>query len=146
VHAAVGDYDPEAAPVEDYDYWLRVAQRFELAWLPEPLYYYRRHGESLTTQLGLEAQHAASERARRRWLGPDPYRFPSRLARGLAASYLDRAFTAHRLGDRAARRASIWRAVRLDPRHLRNRGVLSLLARSAVGPPAGWRGGPRGGS
>lgn len=39
--AAVGGYRPAYGPAEDYDLWLRLSERYELANLPEPLLYYR---------------------------------------------------------------------------------------------------------
>ena len=47
VYEAVGDYDPELFLVEDYDYFMRVAKRFQLCHLPEPLYYFRRDDDTL---------------------------------------------------------------------------------------------------
>ncbi|BAN36777.1 hypothetical protein SCD_n02978 [Sulfuricella denitrificans skB26] len=47
VYAAVGDYDPELFLVEDYDYFMRIAKRFRLCHIPEPLYYFRRDDDTL---------------------------------------------------------------------------------------------------
>lgn len=47
VYEAIGDYDPELFLVEDYDYFIRVAQRFTLCHIPEPLYYFRRDDDTL---------------------------------------------------------------------------------------------------
>jgi glycosyltransferase involved in cell wall biosynthesis len=44
----VGDYDPRLELVEDYDYWMRVADRFEMVRHRGPLYVYREHPASLT--------------------------------------------------------------------------------------------------
>jgi glycosyltransferase involved in cell wall biosynthesis len=44
----VGGYDPSFAVMEDYDLWLRLAERFELANIPEVLYVVRRHDASTT--------------------------------------------------------------------------------------------------
>ena len=38
---AVGGYRPAYLAAEDYDLWLRLAERYELANLPDPLLYYR---------------------------------------------------------------------------------------------------------
>ena len=43
----IGDYDPELFLVEDYDYFIRVAQRFRVCHIGEPLYYFRRHDDAL---------------------------------------------------------------------------------------------------
>lgn len=46
-YEAVGDYDPDLFLVEDYDYFIRLAKAVRTAHLPEPLYYFRRHDDSL---------------------------------------------------------------------------------------------------
>jgi glycosyltransferase involved in cell wall biosynthesis len=46
-YEAVGDYDPELFLVEDYDYFMRLARAVRTAHLAEPLYYFRRHDDSL---------------------------------------------------------------------------------------------------
>lgn len=43
----VGEYDPELFLVEDYDYFIRIAQRFSFCHIPEPLYFFRRDDETL---------------------------------------------------------------------------------------------------
>jgi len=48
VKEVVGEYDPDAALSEDYDYWVRVLKRFCTSHLAEPLYYYREHAQSLS--------------------------------------------------------------------------------------------------
>lgn len=47
VYEAVGEYDPELFLVEDYDYFIRIAKRFRLRHIPEPLYYFRRDDDTL---------------------------------------------------------------------------------------------------
>ncbi len=43
----VGEYDPELFLVEDYDYFIRIAKRFSVCHIPEPLYFFRRHDDAL---------------------------------------------------------------------------------------------------
>lgn len=43
----VGDYDPVTELAEDYDYWIRISKKFSMCHLNEPLYFFRRHNESL---------------------------------------------------------------------------------------------------
>ena len=45
-------YNSSAILVEDYDYWIRVWKQFRMQRLVEPLYYYRRHRQSLTFKHG----------------------------------------------------------------------------------------------
>lgn len=44
----VGEYNPDMALVEDYDYWLRVRRQYEILHIPRRLYQYRFHRGSLT--------------------------------------------------------------------------------------------------
>jgi hypothetical protein len=48
VYETVGDYSEELFLVEDWDYWIRIAQQFKIRALPNDLYLYRLHGESLS--------------------------------------------------------------------------------------------------
>ena len=47
VYKETGNYDPELFLVEDYDYWMRVAKRFKIHHIPEPLYFFRRDDATL---------------------------------------------------------------------------------------------------
>ncbi len=44
----IGDYDEKKGLVEDYDYWLRIASIYRIERIPEVLYDYRYHNNSLT--------------------------------------------------------------------------------------------------
>lgn len=50
VYEEVGDYDERIEFEEDYEYWLQVFRRFKMMRLHLPLYYYRRHAESMTAR------------------------------------------------------------------------------------------------
>ena len=70
VYEALGDYDRGAVLAEDYDYWLRVAQRFTMQRLFRVLYHYRYHPRSLTascTRQQVKTQADRVRRANRRW-------------------------------------------------------------------------------
>lgn len=43
----IGDYDPDMELIEDYDYWVRIWEKFHLHHISEPLYYYRYHPQAL---------------------------------------------------------------------------------------------------
>jgi len=58
VYEAIGSYDAELYLVEDYDYFIRVLQRFRAHHLPEALYYFGRHGDSLTSSRFAEIKAA----------------------------------------------------------------------------------------
>jgi len=45
----IGEYDADLFLVEDYDYWLRIAEFYgDIERILKPLYYYRRHENSLS--------------------------------------------------------------------------------------------------
>lgn len=48
VYETVGDYEPDLFLCEDYDYWLRIFNRFEVCYLNENLYAYRQHPGALS--------------------------------------------------------------------------------------------------
>jgi glycosyltransferase involved in cell wall biosynthesis len=50
VHEALEGFDTNRPLVEDYDFWLRAADRFCLLPLAEDLYLYRLHGASLSSR------------------------------------------------------------------------------------------------
>jgi hypothetical protein len=69
--SAVGGYRYAYGPAEDYDLWLRLSERYQLANLPEPLLYYRVFPDQLSVrQLDQQvlsvvgARAAAEQRAR----------------------------------------------------------------------------------
>ncbi len=68
VYLTVGDYRTEMEYAEDYDYWVRVAESFRMRRLHLPLYYYRRHGRSMTAR-GMENQREATRRVRQEHFG-----------------------------------------------------------------------------
>lgn len=47
VYEEVGQYDPELFLVEDYDYFIRITNRFATCHIAEPLYFFRRHDDAL---------------------------------------------------------------------------------------------------
>ncbi len=54
----IGDYEERFVLVEDLDYWLRVAKRFQLAPLHQDLYLYREHRHSLTATREFDVRKA----------------------------------------------------------------------------------------
>lgn len=47
----VGRYDPAFIYGEDWEFWIRVSQDFKMKHVPEALYQYRVHTQSMTTEL-----------------------------------------------------------------------------------------------
>lgn len=48
VYDFIGGFDPKYELVEDYEYWIRVSKKFRLKHIPEILYIYGEHRQSLT--------------------------------------------------------------------------------------------------
>lgn len=44
----VGEYDPDMFLVEDYEYWIRISEQYNVGHLNKNLYTYRMHASSLT--------------------------------------------------------------------------------------------------
>jgi len=55
----VGKYNEAMEPAEDYDLWLRMSERSEVANLPEVLYSYRLHPQSVSATRALEQRGCA---------------------------------------------------------------------------------------
>lgn len=62
VYETVGEYDPDQILCEDYDYWLRIFARYSVGCIEEILYFYRVHGNSLTSK-NRKGQYRAVEKA-----------------------------------------------------------------------------------
>lgn len=48
--AAVGGFDPRAVPADDYDMWIRLARRGEIAFVPRPVLGYRIHAAQTSSR------------------------------------------------------------------------------------------------
>lgn len=125
----VGEYDPATRLAEDYDYWLRIAERFEILPLHKPLYYYRQHAASLT---GTRGRYAASRqilhiRRRRQWISWREYLYWS--------AYLDEdaAFWHWQQGDPQQTRRNALKSLFKNPANARNIGLLSIFTESVLG-------------
>lgn len=84
VTEALGGYDTALFGVEDYDFWLRAAQRFAFVALHEDLYLYRKHGGSLTSQRAERIQALTAEIVERALPETLPTRSRSEILLGLA--------------------------------------------------------------
>ena len=58
VQDTVGPYDETIFLAEDYDFWLRAAQRFQFVALSTELYFYRQHQQSLSASRCIEFSSA----------------------------------------------------------------------------------------
>lgn len=107
VTEALGGYDTQLFGVEDYDFWLRAAQRFTFVALHEDLYIYRKHGGSLTSQRAEQIQALTAEVVERALPETLPARSRSEILLGLALR-----------SQRRWRLDLVRRAFRADPRHV----------------------------
>lgn len=103
----LGGYDEGLFLAEDYDFWLRASLEFNLKPLHEPLYFYRHHGESLTS-LQQPAISKATEEAVLRWLPQADWLTPKLRGRAYEALGL----RALLRGDVKAGRRHLFRAMR----------------------------------
>ncbi len=116
VTEALGGYDTQLFGVEDYDFWLRAAQRFTFVALHEDLYLYRKHGGSLTSQRAEQIQALTAKVVERALPAALPARCRSEILLGLALR-----------SSRRWRLDLVRRAFRADPWHVAAR--LPALAR-----------------
>ncbi len=79
---AVGLYDTELEGAEDWDMWMRIVERFPTVQVPDVLYYYRLHGNSMTVEMPTKI-HGAAIRA-----------FANAVARAGGAFQLERLYPA----------------------------------------------------
>lgn len=111
-------YEESLKPAEDFDLWLRLAEVTQLANLDAPLYQFRTHASSQSSQKRpVQMYHSAValERAlRRRWGDP----FPAQPAAAAARYYLEAAVLAFGSDDQALSAASLASALALAPRLL----------------------------
>lgn len=126
--AAVGGYD-ERLSYEDYDMWLRLADRFEFLYLPGTPARYRIVGTSIVRTLFVKPTpryHLTQYLIADKWLGTG--RLTARQERLWGTRLWDAAYGLFAAGHPAASRA-LWRAAWLD----RNPRALGLALASSVG-------------
>jgi GT2 family glycosyltransferase len=124
----VGGYDPAMEPAEDHDLWLRLAEVTQLASLPESLYLYRHHPESVShmrrSQQVLRVAQGIESALHRRQAAA-----PSTAGLHLAArAYLRAALTAAATSDLLGARERLAHALALDARLLDRDEPLAELA------------------
>ena len=137
---AVGLYDERLEPAEDYDLWLRMAEVTRLAKLPDKLFCYRRHADSVSFKRAADQQlHQATifENVYRRRFGPT---LSPAYRSKLGLEFFQAAILLH-LAERASAAAgTLERALDYDPGLLDSvesleRFLASLRKLLPAGPP-----------
>jgi glycosyltransferase involved in cell wall biosynthesis len=108
----VGGFDPALPSFQDYDMWIRLAQRFELAFVAEPLLKYHLHERKIWTNL--EALKCGMDIL----LEKHGQSLP--LQRNLARYYLSVGARFCFQGEVQKGRKSLSRAIRLNPFEIRS--------------------------
>ena len=123
----VGAYDVSLEPSEDYDLWLRLAEKGEIINLEPRLYQYRVHGQSVSqTRRPAQAlgRARALERAVQRRHGPRPATIH---AQTVALRYLDAALAAFAAGQPQPAANWLEHAFHWQPRLLQAEAPLAEL-------------------
>ncbi len=118
----VGLFDeaPALISVEDYDMWLRIAERYEVACLEQPLVRYRRSAEGISRNIARSyaGERLVIEKAMARNAQATPHR-RARLRRRLAQIAFDCGHEYFSANDLASARAQFREARRQQPWSLR---------------------------
>jgi hypothetical protein len=150
VHEALGGFNPALRYVVDWDFWLRAAAAWPLAWLAETTVDLRWHPASEThrfktgtTDLEETLAVLASTLA---WLSAKglPTRpVASAAHRSLARAYLNRAYTSVRGGDGLLARRCLWRALTISPsvlgRLLTDPRLAAMMSATVIAPRSAGR-------
>jgi len=113
----IGYFDERYRSVEDYDVWLRVAKRFPIAYLNQPLVRYRKHEDNVSRDK-ITLRHNALRVLEAHY---DPRQISARTHRIRMSNlhlYFGRAYL--RLGDTRMAREAFGRSLRLTPFRFRS--------------------------
>jgi glycosyltransferase involved in cell wall biosynthesis len=126
---AVGWFDESLTTcgAEDWDVWLRLARRSAIAYLDEPLVYYRQHSYNTSLLAVFESYRLVLDKS---FADPGLPGGAQRLRpRAYARYHANMALALARLGESRACRARLLAAFRLSPAILRHLGLLWLFLR-----------------
>lgn len=127
VYDAIGSYNAELRLIEDYEYWLRVSQKFIMQPVHQPLYYYRTHPASLTNQAGvIHKRWRMGTVVKRRRFGMPWKQYVTEMSR----IDIDEAFTCYRDGQYRRVPGLLLRGIARNPAWIPNLGLWSILLRS----------------
>jgi glycosyltransferase involved in cell wall biosynthesis len=123
------DESPAVAPVEDWDLWLRIAARYPVACVNEPLATLRLHADSFLAATPLERRVLSQATVVRRAAHREPKRLGPLTARALSNVYHAAGVRLFRRQQIGAARGYFLNAWRHQPARLESLGyvLLSLL-------------------
>ena len=128
VRESVGPHDVRAYPTQDYDYRLRIALQFSSRRIPQPLYYWRLHPDSLSGSRPwtIDAKNDVTIRLRLGLITNE------QAQRDLAEIDIAYAFESYHQGQTGAVPRLVFSGLRRNPGYAANRGVWSILVRSLL--------------
>ena len=122
----VGGFDPTLRSSEDWDLWVRIAARGEIAYIDEPLARYRLHGAQASRNV--DALRDGQLRVLNKALGtPNIAATGVDMRRALRNVWVDCGLCHLSLGNYSETRRNLWRAARTDPRVLADPGLTARL-------------------
>lgn len=136
----VGVFNAQLPTGEDYDFWLRVSRQFKAAKLARTLALYRIHRAGITNKPQPESnEYRVLRSALEAWgpCGPDGSRAPDAQLRSrlFMLNFSHGYQHAHGGSARIAAR-SFWRALQLQPFHLKSWVYLTICGFKRLGEPA----------
>lgn len=131
---AAGEFDPTLKSAEDWDYYLRLAQRTEFALVPKYQILYRRSSQSMTSKVDVMEKNIliVIDRAFTQAPAELQYLRPQTLSNtNLFFAYLCLTFASDEAGIRKAGE-KLAKALRIYPKNLLQRKTLRFLAKYLV--------------
>ncbi len=141
----VGTFDPTVSPAEDWDYWLRIAQHYEFALVPQPQIYYRQSVGSMSSKVAVmeAAQLEVIDRAFK--LAPSELQGYRPQAMAKIYQYSAQLYLIH--GKTAKTNQLIcqklWRSISLYPAILLERKTQTLICKAMILSLIPWTWGKR---
>lgn len=126
-----GLFDARSEPGEDWGLWLMIANRFDVAYTPVPVAYYRTHAESITANYTVEGALASHVHSLERVYSAPGARFPETQRFAYACLNATMALNAARLQDRPAVIRHLARSIRRRPLHLAHNMTWSAMYETA---------------
>lgn len=122
----VGGFDAALRSAEDWDLWVRLAARGEIAYVHEPLARYRLHGAQASRNV--DALRDGQLRVLKKALAtPDSVAAGVDMRRALRNVWVDCGLCHLSLGNYGETRRNLWRAALTDPRMLADLGLTARL-------------------